>query len=91
MLKQNCNRWYCRGGANIPWENQNEQIINAAMLDLAKNKTVITVAHKLSAVINCDRIIFIKDGEIVESGSHAELMGKGGFYKKMYEAEAILR
>jgi ATP-binding cassette subfamily B protein len=72
-------------------DNQNEQIINAAMLDLAKNKTVITVAHKLSSVINCDRIIFIKDGEIVESGSHAQLIEKGGFYKKMYEAEVILR
>jgi subfamily B ATP-binding cassette protein MsbA len=70
-------------------DNQNEQFINAAMLDLAKDKTVITVAHKLSSVINSNRIIFIKDGEIAEMGSHFELMAREGFYKKMYEAELV--
>jgi ATP-binding cassette subfamily B protein len=68
-------------------DNQNEQFVNAAMLDLAKDKTVITVAHKLSSVINSNRIIFVKDGEIVEMGTHNELMAQGGFYKKMYEIE----
>ena len=70
-------------------DNQNEQFINASMLSLAVDKTVITVAHKLSSVINSTRIIFIKDGEIVEIGSHFELMAKDGFYRKMYEVEAL--
>jgi len=70
-------------------DNQNEQFINAAMLYLARDKTVITVAHKLSSVINSTRIIFLKDGEIAEMGSHNELMAKDGFYRKMYEAEAL--
>ncbi len=70
-------------------DNQNEQFINSAMLDLAKDKTVITIAHKLSSVINANRIIFIKDGEIAEMGNHSELMAQGGFYKKMYEAEGV--
>ncbi len=68
-------------------DNQNEQFINQAILDLAKDKTVITIAHKLSSIINMERIIFIKDGEIVEMGSHQQLIVKNGFYKKMYEAE----
>lgn len=68
-------------------DNQNEKTIVSAIADLAKDKTVITVAHKLSSVISADRIIFIKDGEIAETGSHQELIAANGLYKKMYEAE----
>jgi ATP-binding cassette subfamily B protein len=68
-------------------DNQNEQSINRAINDFAKNKTVITVAHKLATIISADRIIFIKDGEIAEIGSHQELIAWDGLYKKMYEAE----
>ena len=70
-------------------DNKNEQIINRAISGFAKDKTVITIAHKLSSVINCDKIIFIKDGEIVEQGSHFELIALDGFYSKMYEVEKI--
>jgi ATP-binding cassette subfamily B protein len=68
-------------------DNQNEQSLMRNLAALAKNKTVITVAHKLSSVINCDRIVFLHKGEIVEIGSHQELMALEGFYKKMYETE----
>jgi ABC-type multidrug transport system fused ATPase/permease subunit len=70
-------------------DNENEKNINQTMLDFARNKTIITVAHKLSSIINADKIIFVKDGEIVESGTHQELILKNGFYQKMYEAEII--
>jgi ATP-binding cassette, subfamily B, bacterial len=70
-------------------DNQNEQAIARVISDFAANKTVITIAHKLSSVISADRIIFIKDGEIVEMGSHQALIEKDGFYKKMYEAELL--
>lgn len=70
-------------------DNQNERIISHAIAGLAKDKTVITIAHKLATVISSDRIIFIKDGEIAEIGSHQELIAWGGFYKKMYEAEML--
>ena len=56
----------------------------------AQNKTVITIAHKLSAVIGSNRIIFIKDGEIAEVGNHQELLAKNGFYKKIYEMEMVV-
>jgi len=68
-------------------DNQNEQSINRGITDLAKSKTVITIAHKLSSVISADRIIFIRDGGIAEAGSHPDLIRQDGLYKKMYEAE----
>jgi len=68
-------------------DNKNEQEIIKAINSLAGKKTVINVAHKLSSIINSDRIIFIKDGEICEIGTHKELMAWDGFYKKMYEVE----
>lgn len=70
-------------------DNQNEKIIAQTITDLAQNKTTITIAHRLSSVINADRIIFIKNGQIAESGSHQELMKQNGLYKKMYEAENL--
>lgn len=68
-------------------DNQNEQSINRAILDLADNKTVITVAHRLSSIVNSEKIIFLEGGEIIETGTHQELMAIGGSYKKMYEIE----
>ncbi len=75
--------------ATASLDNQNEQSVNQVILDLAKDKTVITIAHKLSSVVLSDRIIFLKDGEVVEEGSHQKLMAKDGFYKKMYEIELL--
>ena len=71
-------------------DNENEKIVFDAIAALAQNKTVITIAHKLSSVINADKIIFLKDGQIAESGSHQDLIAQNGFYKKMYEAENCL-
>ncbi len=66
-------------------DNENESLIANSLVQLAKNKTVITIAHKLSSIVDCDRIIFIKDGKIVEIGNHQELVNKDGLYKRMYE------
>lgn len=68
-------------------DNENEQVINNAIANLAQDKTVIIIAHKLSTIINADKIIFIKDGKIAESGTHQELILQNGIYKKMYEVE----
>ncbi len=53
-----------------------------------KDRTTISIAHKLSTIVNSDLIIFVSDGTIAESGTHVELMKKNELYKKMYEAEA---
>jgi subfamily B ATP-binding cassette protein MsbA len=70
-------------------DNHNEKNITNAITNLAKEKTVITIAHKLSSVAASDRIIFVKNGEIAEIGSHQELVVQDGFYKKMYEVEML--
>lgn len=66
-------------------DNQNEQIINSFIDSISHKKTIIVVTHRLSSVVNCDRIIFIKEGRVVEEGSHQDLMKLDGEYKKLYE------
>ncbi len=66
-------------------DNENELLISAYLQKLSTNKTVITVAHKLSLVMNATRIIFIKHGAIAEVGTHQELIQKNGLYKRMYD------
>lgn len=58
------------------------------VLDLANDKTVILITHKLSNVINVDKIFYLEDGCIVEEGSHVELMAKNGKYSAMFLAQA---
>jgi len=68
-------------------DNENERVIGDLIDEISKDKTVIIIAHKLSSIINCDRIIYLHDGKIAESGTHKELIKLNGFYKKMYESE----
>ena len=56
--------------------------------ELTKEKTSIFISHRLSSTRFCDRIIFLKDGEIIEEGNHNSLMNKGGIYKEMYDMQA---
>ncbi len=63
----------------------NETKVQAAFEELSKDKTLIMIAHRLSTVMNADRIFVMDDGRCVESGSHEELMGKNGLYKRMFD------
>lgn len=51
------------------------------------DRTMIIVAHRLSTIINCDRILVVKDGEIAEEGSHKELLQKNGIYAHLVERQ----
>ena len=62
----------------------NEVLVQKAFTEMAKNRTVIMIAHRLTTVRNADRIYVLKDGEIEESGSHGELVEKGGLYNRMW-------
>lgn len=61
--------------------NENDILDN--LKQFYKNKTVVIVAHRLSTILNADNILVIKNGQLVEEGTHALLMGKGGYYKTL--------
>lgn len=63
----------------------NETKVQAAFEELAKNKTLIMIAHRLSTVVNADRIFVLDDGKLVENGDHNELMAKDGLYKRLFD------
>ncbi|HEA6130975.1 TPA: ABC transporter ATP-binding protein [Staphylococcus aureus] len=60
---------------------ENEQLIQTAINELSKGKTVITIAHKLETIKNADQIIVLNEGEIIQKGSHDELIRKPGMYQ----------
>jgi len=62
----------------------NEAKVQAAFAELSKGKTLIMIAHRLSTVTDADRIFVLKEGSLVEFGSHATLLKKDGLYNKMY-------
>ena len=64
---------------------ENEHYIQAAISELTKGKTIITIAHRLATIENADQILVVDHGEIVESGTHKELVKKGGIYKRFVE------
>lgn len=65
-----------------------EYNLNQAMLDAAQDKTVVFISHRLSTTINADKIYVMENGEIIESGSHAELMAKDTTYARMFNLQA---
>ena len=67
-------------------DSETENEINKTLEKLTKNKTTITIAHKLSTIINSDQIILLSKGKIVNAGSHKELMKSSDHYKKLFQA-----
>ena len=63
----------------------NEARVQAAFEELSKGKTLIMIAHRLSTVMNADRIFVMDDGKCTESGNHEELMAKNGLYRRMFD------
>ena len=69
-------------------DNESETIVQKAMDNLVQNKTVFIIAHRLSTIKNADRIAVINDGELVELGTHEELLNiENGHYKVLYEMQ----
>lgn len=68
-------------------DTQTEMKIQAAMQELMKGKTCFVIAHRLSTIQNADTILVVDGGDIVEQGTHRELMAKGGYYAALYNAQ----
>lgn len=68
-------------------DTRTEILIQKAMDKLLKNRTSFVIAHRLSTIVNSDVILVIDNGEVVEQGTHAELMAKNGFYTEIYNSQ----
>ncbi len=68
-------------------DTRTEVLIQEAMDRLTKGRTSFVIAHRLSTIRNADMILVMKDGDVIESGSHDELMKQGGFYAELYNSQ----
>ena len=68
-------------------DTRTELQIQEAMLELMKDKTCFVIAHRLSTIQNADCILVVKEGEVIEQGTHDELMEKRGFYRSLYDSQ----
>ncbi|MGN0351027.1 MAG: ABC transporter ATP-binding protein [Roseburia sp.] len=66
-------------------DNENEKLISKAIAKLTKGKTIVTIAHRLSTIQNADQILVVKNGEVIEKGTHKELLAVSQEYSKMWQ------
>lgn len=68
-------------------DTRTEILIQDAMNRLMKDRTTFVIAHRLSTIKNADKILVLKDGDIIEQGNHQELLDKKGFYSELYQSQ----
>lgn len=75
--------------ATASLDTESERIVQDALDHLMSSRTTIAIAHRLSTIKNADEILVMNEGEIVERGRHDELIEKDGYYKKLYDMQAL--
>lgn len=70
-------------------DTESERLVQEALERLMKSRTTIAIAHRLSTIKNADEIYVMKEGEIVERGTHDELLARDGYYKKLTEMQNV--
>lgn len=68
-------------------DTRTEQLIQSALRTLLANRTAFVIAHRLSTIRDADQVIVLRDGQIVESGTHDQLLARGGFYAELYRRQ----
>jgi subfamily B ATP-binding cassette protein MsbA len=68
-------------------DSESEKLLQDAMSELLYGRTAVIIAHRLSTVINADRIVVLSNGKIIEEGTHEALLRKKGLYKKLYDIQ----
>ncbi|MEM7173317.1 MAG: ABC transporter ATP-binding protein, partial [Pseudomonadota bacterium] len=68
-------------------DNESERQVQAALKDLMAGRTTLVIAHRLSTVVDADRIYVIEEGRVVDQGQHSELMARGGTYARLYASQ----
>lgn len=66
---------------------ESERLVQRALANLIRNRTTIVIAHRLSTVRRADKIVVMERGRIIETGTHAELLARGGIYRHLYELQ----
>ncbi|MBE6672148.1 MAG: ABC transporter ATP-binding protein, partial [Ruminococcaceae bacterium] len=66
-------------------DNESERLVQKSLEKLAKGRTTFTIAHRLTTIKGADRILVLTENGIEESGSHEELIQKGGIYSELYQ------
>lgn len=70
-------------------DTESERLVQEALENLMKDRTSLVIAHRLSTIRNADMILVIQDGEIIERGTHDELLNNGGLYNKLYNMQTF--
>ena len=70
-------------------DSESEKLVQDAILNLTKNRTTLVIAHRLSTIQNADLILVLKEGKIIQSGSHLELIKEAGVYKTLLEIQNL--
>ena len=68
-------------------DSESELAIQEALDEILRNRTAIVIAHRLSTIVGADRIVVVDGGKISESGTHAELLARGGLYSELYRTQ----
>ncbi|MGB4825471.1 MAG: ABC transporter, partial [Leuconostoc mesenteroides] len=66
-----------------------EAKIQAAMDNVIAGRTSFVIAHRLKTILGADKIVVLKDGRVIEKGSHQELVAEGGFYSELYHNQMV--
>ena len=70
-------------------DTESEKLVQDALERLMRSRTTIAIAHRLSTIKNADRIYVLHDGQIVEQGTHDELIAMGGYYRKLNDMQQL--
>jgi ATP-binding cassette subfamily B multidrug efflux pump len=68
-------------------DTRTERMVQKAMNQLTEGRTSFVIAHRLSTIKDADLILVMKDGDVIESGNHKELLAEGGFYANLYNSQ----